>query len=304
MDNSDHETLIELELPYIQFYARTHASLSHFTASIEQNLNFRIEYHHRSSSVVVETPRLQQREPWRPHQLAYVSLNAASTNLPNSLLLDHLSTTTNNKKIIKRTPSSSPSSWLISSIKYRVVSNVLILATTTAGNETRRAREIVVEFVLTNNFESHYEPRDNSIQYRQLKTVKSDYRCVRLNAAAKSWSTRRSRLLAYDPQNNLLKCWFDLSLDDDKEEEEQQADNQEQASSVGIIVGVVLPHGSFNSASSTPISFSIASRLIGPLALAILAFTTFALVLLKVCGNCPKLELYVVVVCHSSSDYF
>lgn len=234
---SAEDPYIHLEYPYIQFYSKRHQE-TQFAASIDQNLNFILTY--------------QNEQPARK-QVIYVSLNSASTNLPNGLLVDEAGS--NHKSVMKRTVSSS---FVISSLKYRVVSNVLILST--QSNETS---QLMVEFVLTNNFETRYDPRANSIQYRQLKTVKSDYSCVRLSERSRTWSARGAKLISFDPLSNVIKCRFELR------------------NGLGVFA-VVSPHGSFTGSNSAPIVFSIVFRVFVPLALAIILFTSLVLVIFKV----------------------
>lgn len=254
-ENSDKSSsMIELAYPYIQLQARSLLEeSSSYTATIEPSITFTLINNAKKAST----------------RVAYVSINTASTHLPNSLfVVENQRNSVGGKSTIKR----SSSSWLISTYRYRVVSNVLILVSESniSDNSTET---LIVEFAFTNNFETRFDQSTSSLQYRQLKTVKSDYNCARLVSVGeaetfRAWSTRDAKLISYDAQANVVKCAYEI---------------KSTSTHIDGMFAVVSPHGSFTgSNNSAPIGFSIAFRVLVPIALAILLFTALVLVIFTV----------------------
>lgn len=272
----NEKSTIEFEYPNLQFYTKTLESAPNanfYSASIQSSLKFKLYF--------TPEPNLSKSSSTSSSKLAFISLNSASTNLPNSLLVEQQQQQQNQQfsnmagKKVKRTSLSS-STWLISSFKYRVVSNVFMFSQETTTTITTSINDVngehlVVEFFLSNNFDTIYDAKHNSIQYRQLKTVKSDYSCVSMNLKLRTWTMRGARVIAYDPIGNVVKCAYDLRL------MRSGGDGGE-----GGIFAVITPQGTFAGNNSAPINFSIVFRVLMPLALGLLIFTMFILVLFRV----------------------
>lgn len=175
------------------------------------------------------------------NKVSFVSLNTASDNLPRNLLLQSFNKKNGNS---------------ISSLKYRVVSNTFLLNI----EKTNTSFYALVEFSLTNNYDTVYDSKSNLINYRNLKTVKSDLSCVYLNTELGLWSSKNAKLVSYDPSTNTVKCQYEANRG---------------------IYAVLSPVGSFIKNDQSPINFSIVFNVFMCLSLTILCMALFTLALLK-----------------------
>ncbi len=202
--------------------------------------------------------RLINSEPGM-QKLSYISINSANNNLPNKLLYTS-STSSKNKRQL-----------LYSSQIYQIVSNVfafyshqsdLITTSPSALTNTTFSSSpfyIVIDFVLTNNYDANYDTKNNMINYRQIKASKLDYKCVYLDQDTHAWSTYGSKLISYDPIKNTVKCSFDHFS----------------------IYAVITPSGSMIRSNSAPINFSIAFYVLMSISLFILTITLLCLLILR-----------------------
>lgn len=199
-------------------------------------------------------------------KLSLISMNSASINLPNGLIVEQFTAVKDRQ--LSTNGSVTPIATAISSFKYRVVSNLLLL---NVKSDQASSHGLVVEFFLTNNFDTIYDARQKTLNYRNLKTVKSDYTCVYLNRNLGLWTSIGARLLAYDAVNNLVKCSYDR---------------------VDEIYAVVTPTGTISNHNNVqPILFSIVFKLVMPLNLAVLFFTLVLLAALGKSGT-PLTSIY------------
>jgi len=155
-------------------------------------------------------------------------------------------------------PTSMPTSLMIEPINdklkpvkyshnYRLVSSLLMInlqhptSISNNNNSSSRSLYIVVDFVISNLFETTYDYSSNKINYRNLKTSEANYLCVYLNQDTSSWSTKGAKLVSYDYETNTVKCSYDHFS----------------------IYGVVTPvNGFVNIGSSQPVNFSFSNYIV------------------------------------------
>ena len=234
---------IELIFQNVQFYFRKNQAQS--LSETLPNIKFKL---------INSEPGMQK--------LSYISINSASNNLPNKLLYTASSSTSSKNK----------RQLLYSSQVYQIVSNVfafyshqsdvMTTSTSTISNKTTFSSSpfyIVIDFVLTNNYDANYDTKNNIINYRQIKASKLDYKCVYLDQDTHAWSTYGSKLISYDPIKNTVKCSFDHFS----------------------IYAVITPSGSMIRSNSAPINFSIPFYVIMSISLFILTITLLCLLILR-----------------------
>jgi hypothetical protein len=156
-------------------------------------------------------------------------------------------------------PSNYYSSGLIYSkytyLNYQVVSSLLILNIEQSEllSESNQTTLVVVEFKLTNNYDSIYDRTNNVIKYRRIKS--SDYKCARLNEKFKMWSSAGTKLLSYDTKTQTVKCSFN---------------------ELGTYA-VLTPMSNLNRSSPILVDFSITFYVLMPIALTLLLLCVFIL---------------------------
>jgi hypothetical protein len=130
----------------------------------------------------------------------------------------------------------------------------------TSNSQLSKSFYIIVDFDLTNNYESLYDSTTNIINYLDIKVSRADYKCVYLNKELKAWSTYGAKLIAYDPQANTVKCSYDHFS----------------------VYAVITPSGNFmRNSISNPISFNLTFYVIMPLIFFFLALTILCLCFLR-----------------------
>ena len=137
-------------------------------------------------------------------------------------------------------------------------------STTTKSTETNsqsaKSFYIIIDFDLTNNYESLYDSTTNIISYLDIKVSKADYKCVYLNKELKAWSTYGAKLIAFDPQANTVKCSYDHFS----------------------IYAVITPSGNFmRNSINNPVNFNLTFYVIMPFIFFFLALTILCLCFLR-----------------------
>ena len=241
-ENSLSDDDLELNLANFQLYLKTMQSQS-FADSIS-NVKFKL----------LTTQAGAQK-------VSFVSLNGASCNFPNSLIY-----TNGNSKTKK---------YSYSAQNFQVVSNIFILnaqqsslntqasstmaPSTTSSSNQGQSFYVVIDFVLTNNYDTNFDTQSNTISYRGIKAAKADYKCVYLNHELKVWSSQGAKLISFDSLTNTVKCSYDHFS----------------------VYAVITPTGSYVKASSIPVNFSVVFYSLLPIALFIILLTVLALMFLR-----------------------
>ena len=128
-------------------------------------------------------------------KINFIAMNILPTSLPNSLVLE----SEKHKKI---------------SHNYRVVSNLLMINLQHSSQKSEivpnatKTLYIVVDFVISNLFETTYDYSSDKINYRNLRMSDANYLCVHLNQDG-IWSNRGAKLVSYDFETNTVKCSYD-----------------------------------------------------------------------------------------------
>lgn len=171
-------------------------------------------------------------EPER--KFAFSSMNIASYNLPIHLSLKHGS---------------------LSTLTYRVVSNVFML------NTDKESKEFRVEFLLSNNYDVVYDPVKNRLTYNNLRNSKIDYICARLNTEYKIWSSIGAKFVSYEPNSNIVTCQYDDSQG---------------------IFAVITPVATFVRNKNSILNFTIGFSILVGLSLIILSISMLLIISIKV----------------------
>lgn len=176
-------------------------------------------------------------------RISFLSLNSPSNNFPNKLILE--------SRISNKLAN------------YRVVSNLFILNSN--DQETKMQENgtmyVVVEFLLTNNYETIYDSKMNQIEYKNLKSSKFDFRCAHLDLEQNAWSTKGAKLIAYDPSTNIVKCSYQQNYG---------------------VYSVLTPIASISRNNQTPVEFSMLFDILMAFSLVLIGLVIFLLTLLKV----------------------